>query len=48
MIRYIEKEIQDRRPVIIHCNSGSGRTSTILATYLMMKEKMTAEQAVDR
>ena len=48
VINYIEKEIQDRKPVIIHCNGGSGRTSTVLAAYLMMKEKMTAEEAVNK
>ena len=48
VVNYIDKEIQDRKPVIIHCNGGSGRTSTVLAAYLMMKEKMTAEQAVDK
>ena len=48
VIKYIDKEIQDRKPVIIRCNGGSGRTSTVLAAYLMMKEKMTAKQAVNK
>ena len=34
--------------MVIHCNGGSGRTSTILAAYLMKTEHLTAIQAIQR
>lgn len=35
IVKYIDKQIQNEKPVIIHCNGGSTRTGTILAAFLM-------------
>ena len=48
VVNYINNEIQSGKPVIVHCNGGSGRTGTVLAAYLMKKEELTAERAAQK
>ena len=43
-VDYIDIEIDNNKPVIVHCNGGSGRTGRILSAYLMKKENLTAEE----
>jgi atypical dual specificity phosphatase len=42
----VEDEIKNGKPVLVHCNGGSGRTGRLLAAYIMKKEGLSADQAV--
>jgi atypical dual specificity phosphatase len=47
-VDYIDKKIQSGKSVLVHCAAGKGRTGALLAAYMIKKENLTAEQAIEK
>jgi len=47
-VDFIDQQISSGRPVMVHCAAGKGRTGAVLAAYLVKKQKLTDEQAIEK
>lgn len=47
-VDYIDRQITQGRPVMVHCAAGRGRTGTVLAAYLMKKENLSAKVSIEK
>ena len=45
-IKFIDYEITNKRPVLVHCYFGLMRSATVIGCYLIIKYKMSVEDAI--
>jgi atypical dual specificity phosphatase len=47
-VNFIDNKIRNGRPVLVHCAAGKGRTGVVLAAYMVKKQNLTAEEAIEK